>query len=58
MKLNAPESFYNLIKAKFTLNLNQDNDNSYNIYNKNDFQLYDLLKFSTELTELFLVQKN
>jgi hypothetical protein len=41
IKKNAPEVFYGLIKSKISLDKEEN------------FSLHDLLKISTELTELF-----
>ena len=60
IKINSPDVFYNLIKSKFTLNRRLSNGTAahaaYEI--EGNFQLSDLLKFSCELSELFMIQKS
>ena len=43
MKKTAPEAFFNMVLEKFTLNEN----------NEKKYELFDVLKFSNKLTELF-----
>ena len=48
IRKNAPECFYNILKSKLSLKC-KNNSDSYS----NNFQLYDLLKLSYELNEIF-----
>jgi hypothetical protein len=46
IKINAPESFYNIIGSKLSLKAKSSEV-------INNLQLYDLLKFSSELNNIF-----